>query len=93
MGDCGEEDSVVPEEATDNRMTVESAQPSPEVLQKEKLIRLLKKEVLHHLEYITLARALNSLTQCPLVTRPAQVFLVKRPKLHMELLGQKTSAL
>ena len=50
MGDCGEEDTVVTEEATDNRMAVKSAQPSPEVLQKEKLIRLLKKEVLHHLE-------------------------------------------
>ena len=48
MGDCGEEDTTaVTEAATDNRMAVESAQPSPEVLQKEKLIRLLKKEVLH----------------------------------------------
>ena len=48
MGDCGEEDTTaVADEATDNRMAVESAQPSPEVLQKEKLIRLLKKEVLH----------------------------------------------
>ena len=48
MGDCGEEDTTaVTEEATENRMAVESAQPSPEVLQKEKLIRLLKKEVLH----------------------------------------------
>ena len=47
MGDCGEEDTTaVTEAATDNRMAVESAQPSPEVLQKEKLIRLLKKEVL-----------------------------------------------
>ena len=87
MGDCGEEDSVVPEEATDNRMTVESAQPSPEVLQKEKLIRLLKKEVLHHLNYITLARALNSLTQCPLGL--PKYFLVKRPKLQMELWAKR----
>ena len=48
MGDCGEEDTTAAtEEATENRMAVESAQPSPEVLQKEKLIRLLKKEVLH----------------------------------------------
>ena len=48
MGDCSEEDTTaVTEEATENRMAVESAQPSPEVLQKEKLIRLLKKEVLH----------------------------------------------